>query len=609
MRRLIRIKQVLVVLAVFGLVALISRLIFGLGASTALSDANPWGIWKVVNMVAGAALGTGGFFMALLVYVFGVKRFKPLVRLAIVIAFLGYGSSCFALLFDIGIPYKIYSPFINWNVHSFLFEVAMCVTFYWLMTVLETIPIVTERTPFAWVGNLLHKFAAVIVIVGITLSSMHHTSLGDLFLTAPQRLHEIWFSPYIWGLFISSAVGSGMMLLTFVVLAFCYLYDRKPDTNLLGSIQKIAALILTIYGLFKAYDLNVRGVWPSVFSGQWEGDLFIVESFLLVIIPVIVVIIGPWRRTVAGLTIASVSAMTGLVLNRVDIGIIGFFRTSGQIYVPTLSEIFFCVGIVAAAALVLMFLIEYTHVIEEPPVLPKDAKGVGLPKFDPVANTWSGVAGSQLYSLTLTAVIAIVAAIALYSSSALKGVALAHNRVVAPTSADRTRTVLKINGNKNDFFVNFKHEFHKKNLSEEGCDENNENCYEDTCALCHHIDRPSDYDTACHKCHTDMRLPVSIFDHTFHMNKHGGNDGCEKCHTDPNRPRWKDNTKPCFECHEENMRMAKEYEKQFDYVAVGYVDAMHKLCVECHIKKGLELEKPLEECFTCHGEDKLTKAR
>jgi Ni/Fe-hydrogenase subunit HybB-like protein len=93
----------------------VSSLWFGLGATTNLDDAVPWGLWKILNMVAGVALATGGFTVGLLATVLHVKRLQPLVRPAILIALLGYGSSVVALLFDIGLPHRIWHPIVMWN--------------------------------------------------------------------------------------------------------------------------------------------------------------------------------------------------------------------------------------------------------------------------------------------------------------------------------------------------------------------------------------------------------------------------------------------------------------------------------------------------------------
>ena len=158
----------------------------GLGATTNLTDEVPWGLWKIFNMVAGVALSTSGFTIGFLVIVLKLERFRPLLKPAILIAFLGYGSSVTALFFDIGLPLRIWHPIVMWNTRSFLFEVAICVVCYFTVTILEMVPTVAERSRFAALGRALHKVSPGIVLVGISLSSLHHSSLGSLFLVTPR---------------------------------------------------------------------------------------------------------------------------------------------------------------------------------------------------------------------------------------------------------------------------------------------------------------------------------------------------------------------------------------------------------------------------------------
>ena len=374
MKKLQIIKSVLIVIAIFGLVACIGRFAFGLGAATAVTDQIPWGHWKVLNMIAGAALGTCGFIIALIVVVLRFKRFEPLLRPSILIAFLGYGSSCFALLLDIGLPWRIYHPFIYPNIHSFLFEVSICVTLYFTVTAIEMVPIVTERGichKFHNLGHKIHHYVLPIVIIGITLSSMHHTSLGALFIPSPERLHPIWYSPWLNWTFIISAMGAGLMTLIWVCLTVAGLYNRKADLRLLQGVALISIFFLASYGAIKAIDLSARHIWPIIFNGQWEGQLFLLETLLLVILPA-GIIISPARRTFGGLLTASVSAIAGLILNRLNVGIIGFFRSAGTTYFPSIGEIFIGLGVMAGAALLFFVIVENYEIYEKPPVLPKE---------------------------------------------------------------------------------------------------------------------------------------------------------------------------------------------------------------------------------------------
>ena len=113
------------------------RFLFGLGATTALSDANPWGLWIAFDVMSGVALAAGGFVVAAAVHIFGWTQYRAFARPAILTAFLGYLAVAVSLLYDLGIPLHIWHPVVYPQPHSVLFEVAMCVILYLTVLVLE----------------------------------------------------------------------------------------------------------------------------------------------------------------------------------------------------------------------------------------------------------------------------------------------------------------------------------------------------------------------------------------------------------------------------------------------------------------------------------------
>jgi hypothetical protein len=131
-----RLKDLMWILFLSALVVGGSRFVYGLGATTNMMDALPWGWWKVFNMIAGAALATSGFVIAAIIYIFDLRQFRAVARLSVLVGFLGYGASLIALAFDVGLPHRGWHPFFMWNPHSFLFEVFWCVSLYWGVTAL-----------------------------------------------------------------------------------------------------------------------------------------------------------------------------------------------------------------------------------------------------------------------------------------------------------------------------------------------------------------------------------------------------------------------------------------------------------------------------------------
>jgi Ni/Fe-hydrogenase subunit HybB-like protein len=87
-----------------------------------MSDPVPWGLWITIDLSA-IALGAGAFTLSAVVYLFRLKRFQPLVRLAVFIGFIGYTTALLTLIMDIGRPDRFWHPWVYWNIHSVLWEI------------------------------------------------------------------------------------------------------------------------------------------------------------------------------------------------------------------------------------------------------------------------------------------------------------------------------------------------------------------------------------------------------------------------------------------------------------------------------------------------------
>ncbi len=108
----------------------LNRFIFGLGATTNLTDSTPWGLWIGFDVMGGVALAAGGFVMTAIFYIMKREEFHPFVKPAVLTAFLGYLAVIFGLMFDLGLPWNLWHMIIYWNPHSPLFEVGWCVMLY-----------------------------------------------------------------------------------------------------------------------------------------------------------------------------------------------------------------------------------------------------------------------------------------------------------------------------------------------------------------------------------------------------------------------------------------------------------------------------------------------
>jgi len=621
------IKDILWILVLFGLVAGAFRMWFGLGATTDLSDAMPWGLWKILNMVAGVALSTSGFTVGFLVYVLRLERFRPLMKPAILIAFLGYGCSTLALLFDIGLPHRFWHPIFMWNEHSFLFEVFWCVMLYFTVTFVEMLPNLFERLRAERINRLLHAASFGIVVVGISLSSLHHSSLGSLFLVTPQRLHALWYSPWLPWFFILSAMGGGIMMLVLVRILYARWYDPEPvfgpkaeagatiqadlltipgaskgytgrEMPRLVGLASIGVSIMGVYTVLKVIDLFRQGAWNALAAGTWESWLYGLELCIAALLPILLVIIPRTRRSPVGLGVAAFSGALGLALNRLDVGIFGYFRDAHTVYFPTLTEWALGVGVIAAAGLAFLFIVENTAVFDDNWRQRYLSRGVFHAAFDRWSHVWFAVLMSGVHRVTLLAVFVLpLAWVLLYPPY--------HGErpvttVQASVGLDIQRANLRIDGDRRGVITEFAHADHQKRLGGDS-----------SCATCHHVSMPGDRSTPCSRCHSDMVFPTTIFDHAFHTGavaekeKLGGlypsNHSCGHCHGE-DQPKTADGVKTCFECHREDMWLVGKPDSTMDLMnARSFRDAMHGTCIECHTREKERVAKPhLDECATCH---------
>ena len=50
----------------------------------------PWGLWVGLGTLCGVGLSAAGFGISAAVYLLGMERYRPILRSAILISFLGY---------------------------------------------------------------------------------------------------------------------------------------------------------------------------------------------------------------------------------------------------------------------------------------------------------------------------------------------------------------------------------------------------------------------------------------------------------------------------------------------------------------------------------------
>lgn len=351
-----------------GFIVTIWRFAYGLGAVTALNDHFPWGLWIGFDVMTGVALAAGGFTISATVYIFNLKKYKPVLKPAILTAFLGYTLVVVGLAFDLGRPLRIWHPLIYWNYHSVLFEVGWCVMLYSTVLALEFAPVIFERLGYKITNTLkrlIEYFMIPLVIAGVILSTLHQSSLGSLYLIVPNKLHEFWFTRSLPYLFYVSAIAVGLSMVIFESFISSKVFRRSLENEILEGLAKASSVVLGIYFIFKVIDLLSRVSISSIFTSGFMSLSLMVELIACVLVPAILYSMKKMRENPNVVFLSATLVVIGVILNRLNVSIIGMSQAAKLPYFPSWMEITITLSIIAAGLLVFRLAVTYLSVFPE----------------------------------------------------------------------------------------------------------------------------------------------------------------------------------------------------------------------------------------------------
>ncbi len=328
----------------------IARFFFGLGYVTNMTDEFPWGIWIGFDVISGVALAAGGFVIAGTVHVLNIKRFHPIVRPAVLTALLGYLLVIVGLLFDLGRWYNVWHPIFMWNLHSPLLEVAWCVILYTVVLALEFSPVIFERFNLQWPLKIVRAITIPLVILGVLLSTLHQSSLGSLFLIFPEKINPLWYSPLLPIFFFISAIAVGLGMVIVESNLSARAFGRALEGSLLQDLGKAVAIVLALYFGLKAVDLVARGATAYLAVSGFHSMLYWIEMFFGVLVPMLVLATRRGRENPRALYASAWLIVGGVVLNRLNTALLGWwaYAGTGPVYVPSPGELTVTLSLVTA---------------------------------------------------------------------------------------------------------------------------------------------------------------------------------------------------------------------------------------------------------------------
>jgi formate dehydrogenase iron-sulfur subunit len=207
----------------------------------------------------------------------------------------------------------------------------------------------------AWFFRAKDKKAEPIMlaIAAVTLSTMHQSSLGSLFLLMPEELAPQWWSPVMPVSFFLSSIAAGTSLVILIEMWIAKGWKRQPQLPQLVEMAKVSFWSLLVYLTFRIGDMAVRNQLGQAFSGRL-GVLFATEIVVAGILPLVLLARTSRSARPRLLFLGAFLTVTGVVLNRVNVVLLSMTlkgpmpQTAPVSYSPSIFEWGISVGLIAA---------------------------------------------------------------------------------------------------------------------------------------------------------------------------------------------------------------------------------------------------------------------
>ncbi|HCT29756.1 MAG TPA: hypothetical protein DIW31_03250 [Bacteroidales bacterium] len=362
-----------------GLVLIVIRFWKGIGSITNLTQEVPWGLWIGFDVVTGVAFAGGAYVLTFMVYILNMHKYHSIVRVTVLNGFLAYLFYAGALLLDLGRPWNVINPIIgnSFGTSSVLFLVAWHFLLYMIAQLIEFSPTIAEWLGAKRTRKILAGMTVATVIFGITLSTLHQSGLGALYLMAKDKIHPLWYSEFIPIMFFISSIFAGLSMVIFEGSISLKVFSNQisdehhsEHDNILHGLSKICSVALFAYFFLKIIVFIHGKHWQYINTpmGYW----YLVEMIGFVLLPMLLFFSSYRNRNILLIKIASIITMVGIIINRLNVTVIGFRWDADIRYVPSWMEIVVTLAVIFTELWIFRWVINRMPVLRESPSWAKE---------------------------------------------------------------------------------------------------------------------------------------------------------------------------------------------------------------------------------------------
>jgi Ni/Fe-hydrogenase subunit HybB-like protein len=357
-----------------GLTLIVIRFWKGLGSITNLTQDIPWGLWIGFDVVTGVAFAGGAYVLTFMVYILNMRKYHSIVRVTVLNGFLAYAFYAGALLLDLGRPWHVINPIIgnSFGTSSVLFLVAWHFLLYMIAELIEFSPAIAEWLGAKRIRKVLSGMTIAAVIFGITLSTLHQSGLGALYLMAKDKIYPLWYSEFIPIMFFVSSIFAGLSMVIFEgSISHKVFFKQISEKNHLAQKGIVLGLSKICTGAMFAYFFLQLLVF--IHGQHWAllntplGYWWLLEMVGFVLLPMILFFISYRTQNINLIKIAAIMTMVGVILNRLNVTVIGFRWDLAVRYVPTWMELAVTLAVIFTEIWIFRWVINRMPVLRDSP--------------------------------------------------------------------------------------------------------------------------------------------------------------------------------------------------------------------------------------------------
>ena len=142
----------------------------------------------------------------------------------------------------------------------------------------------------------------------------------------------------------------GLAMVSFETMLSAKFLEHKVDKEIFYGLARGILIVLGFYLLLKLYQLFAVASPQMALSGSVEGNMYLLEMLVGVLLPIGILSIKKYRSSISMLFSVNILVITGVILNRMNVCLFSmesYTTWRGAAYSPSWKEFIVSLGIIS----------------------------------------------------------------------------------------------------------------------------------------------------------------------------------------------------------------------------------------------------------------------